>query len=77
MEVENILQAINLADYDGIKRIEISIDDLQKLRHEIINLYSKAEIHRKEKARLQAEYNKLSRVKNISLEAYNKKGEWI
>jgi acyl-[acyl carrier protein]--UDP-N-acetylglucosamine O-acyltransferase len=77
MEVSNILEAINLADYEGVKRIEVSVNDLQTLRHEIINLYSKAEIHRKEMARLQAEYNKLSRVQNISLEAYNKKGEWI
>jgi hypothetical protein len=77
MEVKNILEAINLADYDGIKRIEISIDDLQELRHEIINLYSKAEIHKKEMARLRTELNKMFRVKNISLEAYNKKGELI
>jgi hypothetical protein len=77
MEVNNILQAINLADYDGIKRIEISVNDLQKLRHEIINLYNNASVQRKERARLQVEYNRPLRVQNISLEAYNKKGELI
>jgi hypothetical protein len=77
MEVKNILEAINLADYDGIKRIEISIDDLQELRHEIINLYNNASIQRKERDRLQLEYNRLLRAKNISLETYNKKGELI
>jgi hypothetical protein len=77
MDVKNILEAINLADYDGIKRIEISINDLQELRYEIINLYNNAECHKKEKSRLQAEINKLLRAKNISLETYNKKGELI
>jgi tRNA threonylcarbamoyladenosine modification (KEOPS) complex Pcc1 subunit len=77
MEVKNILEAINMADYDGIKRIEISVNDLQTLRHEIINLYSKAEVQRKDLARLRTELNKMFKVKNISLEAYNKKGEWI
>jgi hypothetical protein len=75
MDVENILKAINLADYDGIKRIEISISDLQTLRHEILNLYSKIDIYKKEKARLQSDYNKLLRLKNVSLECYDRKGD--
>jgi hypothetical protein len=77
MEVNNILEAIKLSDYDGIKRIEVSIDDLRKLRHEILNLYNNASIQRKERDRLQLEYNRLLRAKNISLETYNKKGELI
>jgi hypothetical protein len=37
-KVDNLLKAINLADYDNLKSVEISLDDLKLLRGHIITL---------------------------------------
>jgi len=38
MKVETILKAINMADYDEVKEISCSIEDLKALREHIISL---------------------------------------
>ena len=37
MLLDNLLKGINLADLDGIKEIEVSVEDLQLMRREILN----------------------------------------
>jgi len=37
-KVDNLPKAINLADYDNLKSVEISLDDLKPLRSHIISL---------------------------------------
>ncbi len=34
-KVDNLLKAINLADYDGLKRLDVSMEDLKLLRSHI------------------------------------------
>jgi len=36
MLLDNLLKGINLADLDGIKEIEVSVEDLQLMRREIL-----------------------------------------
>ena len=48
--VENILNAINLADLDGLKSVEVDVKDLKVLRDEIKLYRAVAEELKKQKA---------------------------
>ena len=36
-KLDNLLQGINLADLDGVEKIEVSLKDLQLLRRELLS----------------------------------------
>jgi hypothetical protein len=75
MQIDDILKAVNLADYDGAKVLEVSIDDLKFLCNEIIDLRANNRRYKDNIKILEAKLYHSVINKPIKLETYNKRGE--
>jgi len=58
-EVDTLLKAINLADYDGVRILEVKIEDLLLLRGNILTHQEEIKGLVKKATRLEAENNNL------------------
>ncbi|DAB29335.1 MAG TPA: hypothetical protein CFH84_10030 [Sulfurimonas sp. UBA12504] len=69
-EVETLLKAINMADMDGLKKVEADVSDLMLLRSVIRDQHAALQKQVKELHVLQARVNMKSMEKPVRLRMY-------
>ena len=69
-EINNLLEAINLADMDGLKAIRVDMKDLQELRGHILEQNKQITRLAKDVVMLEIKLNMTQVEKPISLRAY-------